>query len=203
MIEVKHIRLPLSDEDVEALHAGDIVRLSGKILVGRDAAHKRIAEAFKDGGEPPFSIDNEVIYYAGPAPTPPGAVIGPIGPTTSGRMDPYTPLLLSKGLRGMIGKGKRTSEVLEAVREHKAVYFGATGGTAVLLAMASRLEDMGVESYLLADSVKSAERVAYDDLGPEAVLRLEVEDMPLVVLADCHGGNLYESGPEEARESFL
>ena len=134
MIEVKHIRLPLSDEDVEALHAGDIVRLSGKILVGRDAAHKRISEAFKDGGEPPFSIDNEVIYYAGPAPTPPGAVIGPIGPTTSGRMDPYTPLLLSKGLRGMIGKGKRTSEVLEAVREHKAVYFGATGGTAVLLA---------------------------------------------------------------------
>lgn len=187
MIEVKHIRLPLSDEDVEALHAGDIVRLSGKILVGRDAAHKRISEAFKDGGEPPFSIDNEVIYYAGPAPTPPGAVIGPIGPTTSGRMDPYTPLLLSKGLRGMIGKGKRTSEVLEAVREHKAVYFGATGGTAVLL----------------ANSVKSAERVAYDDLGPEAVLRLEVEDMPLVVLADCHGGNLYESGPEEARKSFL
>ncbi len=186
MIEVKHIRLPLSDEAAEALRAGDVVRLSGQILVGRDAAHKRMAEAIKEGSGPPFSIENEVIYYAGPAPTPPGAVIGPVGPTTSGRMDPYTPLLLSMGLRGMIGKGKRAPEVLEAIKEHKAVYFGATGGTAVLL----------------ADSVKSAERVAYEDLGPEAVLRLTVEEMPLVVLADCHGGNLYVSGPEEARRCF-
>ncbi len=183
MSESKFVTLPLDDEGAKALHAGDIVRLSGKILVGRDAAHKRIADAINAGGEPPFSIDNEIIYYAGPAPTPPGAVIGPIGPTTSGRMDPYTPLLLSKGLRGMIGKGKRAPEVLAAIREHNAVYFGATGGTAVLLAAC----------------VKSAERVAYEDLGPEAVLRLEVGEMPLIVLADCHGGDLYEIGPAEAR----
>lgn len=184
MSEIKYVTLPLDDEAAEALRAGDIVRLSGKILVGRDAAHKRIVEAIKSGAESPVPIKDEVIYYAGPAPTPPGAVIGPIGPTTSGRMDPYAPLLIEKGLRGMIGKGKRTQAVLDAMKEHKAVYFGATGGTAVLL----------------ADCVKSAEAIAYEDLGPEAVLRLEVKDMPLTVIADCHGGNLYESGPEEARK---
>ncbi len=180
---IKQIALPLDDEKAEALRAGDIVRLSGKILVGRDAAHKRIAEAINSGEEPPVSVKDEIIYYAGPAPTQPGAVIGPIGPTTSGRMDPYTPLLLEKGLRGMIGKGKRSREVLEAIKRHKALYFGATGGTAVLL----------------AECVISAETVAYKDLGPEALLRLEVRDMPLTVITDCHGGNLYESGPEEAR----
>lgn len=184
MSDVKYLTLPLDDDAVCSLHAGDIVKLSGKILVGRDAAHKRIAEAIKEGKPLPFSIENEIIYYAGPAPTPPGSVIGPIGPTTSGRMDPYTPLLLSKGLRGMIGKGKRSPEVLAAIKEHRSVYFGATGGAAVLL----------------SGCVKSAEKVAYDDLGPEAVLRLEVKDMPLVVLADCSGGNLYESGPAEARK---
>ena len=145
MSEIKYVTLPLDDETAEALRAGDIVRLSGKILVGRDAAHKRIVEAIKSGAESPVPIKDEVIYYAGPAPTPPGAVIGPIGPTTSGRMDPYAPLLIEKGLRGMIGKGKRTQAVLDAMKEHKAVYFGATGGTAVLL----------------ADCVKSAEIVAY------------------------------------------
>ena len=170
MSEIKYVTLPLDDETAESLRAGDIVRLSGKILVGRDAAHKRIVEAIKSGAESPVPIKDEVIYYAGPAPTPPGAVIGPIGPTTSGRMDPYAPLLIEKGLRGMIGKGKRTQAVLDAMKEHKAVYFGATGGT------------------------------AYEDLGPEAVLRLEVKDMPLTVIADCHGGNLYETGPEEARK---
>ena len=171
MSEIKYVTLPLDDETAEALRAGDIVRLSGKILVGRDAAHKRIVEAIKSGAESPVPIKDEVIYYAGPAPT-------------SGRMDPYAPLLIEKGLRGMIGKGKRTQAVLDAMKEHKAVYFGATGGTAVLL----------------ADCVKSAEAIAYEDLGPEAVLRLEVKDMPLTVIADCHGGNLYESGPEEARK---
>ena len=134
MSEIKYVTLPLDDETAESLRAGDIVRLSGKILVGRDAAHKRIVEAIKSGAESPVPIKDEVIYYAGPAPTPPGAVIGPIGPTTSGRMDPYAPLLIEKGLRGMIGKGKRTQAVLDAMKEHKAVYFGATGGTAVLLA---------------------------------------------------------------------
>ena len=178
MIEVKHIRLPLSDEDVEALHAGDIVRLSGKILVGRDAAHKRISEAFKDGGEPPFSIDNEVIYYAGPAPTPPGAVIGPIGPTTSGRMDPYTPLLLSKGLRGMIGKGLRSQEVIDACAKHGAVYFVAVGGAAAVI----------------TQSIKSETMIAYEDLGPEAIRRYEVKDFPAIVCIDAEGNDFYKVG---------
>ena len=184
MSDARYITLPLDDNIVSSLHAGDIVKLSGKILVGRDAAHKRIVEAIKEGKPLPFSVENEIIYYAGPAPTPPGSVIGPIGPTTSGRMDPYTPFLLSKGLRGMIGKGKRSPEVLAAIKEYHAVYFGATGGAAVLI----------------SGCVTSAEKVAYDDLGPEAVLRLEVRDMPLVVLADCSGGNLYESGPAAARK---
>lgn len=183
MSEIKYITLPLDDETTESLRAGDVVRLSGKILVARDAAHKRIVEAITSGKEPPVPIKDEVVYYAGPAPTPPGAVIGPVGPTTSGRMDPYAPLLMEKGLRGMIGKGKRTQAVLDAMKEHKAVYFGATGGTAVLLAA----------------SVVSSETIAYEDLGPEAVLRLEVKNMPLTVIADCHGGNLYDIGPEEAR----
>lgn len=170
----KRISTPLSDECIEELHVGDMVLLSGRILVARDAAHKRLVEAMKNG-EAPFPIKGETIFYAGPAPTPPGCVIGPIGPTTSGRMDAYTPYLLDRGLRGMIGKGLRSQAVLDSVVKNRAVYFGATGGTAVLL----------------ADSVVSSEIVAYEDLGPEAVLRLEVRDMPLVVLADCHGGDLY------------
>ncbi|MEG1798983.1 MAG: Fe-S-containing hydro-lyase [Synergistaceae bacterium] len=173
---VKHIKTPLEEQTIKELHAGDIVLLSGKILVARDAAHKRLTDALKSGELLPFSIEKETIFYAGPAPTPPGAVIGPIGPTTSGRMDPYTPFLIERGLRGMIGKGKRSAEVLKSIAEHCAVYFGATGGTAVLL----------------SDSVISAEAVAYEDLGPEAILRLEVKDMPLVVIADCHGANLYD-----------
>ena len=123
-----------------------------------------------------------MIFYAGPSPTPPGRVIGSIGPTTSGRMDPYTPMLLEIGLRGMIGKGKRNPEVLDAIKKYHAVYFGVAGGTAALL----------------ASSVVSVEKVAYEDLGPEAVLRLEIKEMPLVVLADCRGGDLYRSGPCEA-----
>ncbi|MDO4988419.1 MAG: FumA C-terminus/TtdB family hydratase beta subunit [Synergistes sp.] len=184
MSDIKYIKLPLDDAAARDLRAGDVVRLSGKILIARDAAHKRIAETITRGEKLPFSIDNQVIYYAGPAPTPKGAVIGAIGPTTSGRMDPYTPLLLENGLRAMIGKGKRSPEVLAAIKEHNAVYFGATGGTAVLL----------------ADAVKNAEDVAYADLGPEAVRLLTVEEMPLTVIADCHGGNIYESGPAEARK---
>lgn len=172
---VKKVTTPLSDDCIKDLRAGDIVLLSGRILVARDAAHKRLVEAMQ-AGEAPFEVRDETIFYAGPAPTPPGAVIGPIGPTTSYRMDPYTPYLLEHGLKGMIGKGRRSPEVLEAIKKNTAVYFGATGGTSVLLASA----------------VVSAEKVAYEDLGPETVLRLEVKDMPLVVLADCHGGNLYK-----------
>lgn len=141
-----------------------------------------MTDALKAGEDLPFSIKDEVIFYAGPSPTPPGRVIGSIGPTTSGRMDPYTPMLLEIGLRGMIGKGKRNPEVLDAIKKYHAVYFGAAGGTAALL----------------ASSVVSVEKVAYEDLGPEAVLRLEIKEMPLVVLADCRGGDLYRSGPCEA-----
>lgn len=141
-----------------------------------------MTDALKAGEDLPFSIKDEVIFYAGPSPTPPGRVIGSIGPTTSGRMDPYTPMLLEIGLRGMIGKGKRNPEVLDAIKKYHAVYFGVAGGTAALL----------------ASSVVSVEKVAYEDLGPEAVLRLEIKEMPLVVLADCRGGDLYRSGPCEA-----
>ena len=179
---VKHLKTPLTEDDVTKLRAGDIVSLSGSIIIARDAAHKRLVGSISSGEKEPFPIKGEIIFYAGPAPTPPGEVIGPIGPTTSGRMDPYTPFLLERGLRGMIGKGKRSPEVLDAIKKHCAVYFGATGGTAVLLAR----------------SVVSVERVAYEDLGPEAVLRLEVSEMPLVVLADCRGGDIYVSGPEDA-----
>ena len=178
---VKHLKTPLTEDDVMELRAGDIVYLSGSIIIARDAAHKRLTESISSGEKEPFAIKDEIIFYAGPAPTPPGEVIGPIGPTTSGRMDPYTRLLLERGLRGMIGKGKRSAEVLEAIIKNRAVYFGATGGTAVLLAR----------------SVVSVELVAYEDLGPEAVLRLGIREMPLVVLADCHGGDIYVSGPEE------
>lgn len=171
----KAVAAPLEDKTVESLKVGDTVRLSGSILVARDAAHRRMAEALQRGEELPFLLSGEVIFYAAPAPTPPGAVIGPIGPTTSGRMDKYTPLLLSRGLKGMIGKGLRSSEVLRSIRDNRAVYFGATGGTAVLL----------------ADCVKSVVLVAYEDLGPESVLRLKIENMPLVVLADSFGGDLY------------
>jgi len=183
---IKHLNTPLSEEDVMELRAGDLVSLSGSIFIARDAAHKRLTESIATGEEEPFPIKGEIIFYAGPAPTPPGEVIGPIGPTTSGRMDPYTPFLLERGLRGMIGKGKRSAEVLEAIKKHHAVYFGATGGTAVLLSR----------------SVVSVEKVAYEELGPEAVLRLEIDKMPLVVLADCHGGDIYVSGPEAAVKLF-
>ena len=178
---VKHLNTPLNEKDVFELKAGDIVSLSGSILIARDAAHKKIVEMITAGEGEPFPIKNEIIFYAGPAPTPQGEVIGSIGPTTSGRMDSYTPFLLERGLRGMIGKGKRSPEVLDAMIKHCAVYFGATGGIAVLLSR----------------SVVSIEKVAFEELGPEAVLRLDIREMPLVVLADCHGGNLYVSGPDE------
>ena len=173
---IKKIQTPLTSEAIADLKVGDIVALSGKILVARDAAHEKMVTSLKRNEELSFSIKDETIFYAGPAPTPPGAVIGSIGPTSSYRMDPYTPFLLSSGVHGMIGKGIRSKEVVEAIKEHKAVYFGATGGASVLLS-----------SFVI-----SAETVAYEELGPEAVLRLEVKDMPLVVLIDSCGRNLYD-----------
>jgi fumarate hydratase subunit beta len=177
MAEYK-LTTPLTDEDVEKLKAGDIVYLSGVMYTARDAAHKRIVDLILNGEEPPFDLKGAVIYYVGPTPPKPGEVIGSAGPTTSYRMDPYAPILIEHGLKGMIGKGKRNQEVREACKKHKAVYFGATGGAAALIAKA----------------IKKAEIIAYPELGPEAVRRIEVEDFPVVVINDIYGNDLYEEG---------
>ncbi len=183
MSEARRIQTPLTDDVVKKLHAGDRVLLSGVIYTGRDAAHKRLVDLI-DKGEPlPVDMQGQVIYYVGPAPAKPGKPIGSAGPTTSYRMDPYTPALLKKGLKGMIGKGSRGQEVRDAMVDSTAVYFAAVGGAAAVI----------------AQSVKSAKVVAYDDLGTEAIRRLEVEDMPLIVVNDAHGADLYQQGVEEYR----
>lgn len=169
---------PLEEKDIMSLHAGDSVLLSGVIYTGRDAAHKRLFELLQAGEELPVDFRGQVIYYVGPTPAKPGKIIGSAGPTTSGRMDAYAPLLLAHGLKGMIGKGLRTRSVRDAIVEHKAVYFGATGGAGALLAR--RIVD--------------CEIVAYEDLGTEAIRRLVVRDFPLTVINDCHGGDLYSEG---------
>jgi len=172
------LKTPLSEADVEKLKIGDRVLLNGIIYTGRDAAHKRLFELLKKGEKLPIDIKGAVIYYVGPAPAKPGYAIGPAGPTTSYRMDPYAPLMLEHGLKGMIGKGNRGKDVVEAMKKFKGIYFAATGGVAALI----------------AKSVKSAEIVAYEDLGTEAIRKLEVEDFPCIVANDCHGGDLYEEG---------
>ncbi len=169
---------PLSSEDVSRLKAGDRVLISGTIYTGRDAAHKRIVEALAQGQEAPFPLQGAVIYYVGPSPAPPGRVIGAAGPTTSYRMDPYAPTLIARGLKAMIGKGKRSDEVKAALAEHKAVYLAAIGGAGALMARC----------------IKEAEVIAFPELGPEAVRRLVVEDMPLICVNDVHGGDLYLEG---------
>jgi len=178
------ITTPLTDEVIEQLRAGDKVEITGTIYVGRDAAHKRFMEAL-DKGEPlPFDPKGQIIYYMGPSPAPPGKPIGSAGPTTSYRMDPYTPRMLEQGLKGMIGKGNRGPEVKEALKKYKAVYFAATGGAAALI----------------ANSIKKAEVIAYEELGPEALRRLEVEDFPVIVVNDIYGGDAYEEGKAKYRE---
>ena len=178
------ITTPLTDEVIEKLRAGDKVEITGIIYVGRDAAHKRFMEAL-DKGEPlPFDPKGQIIYYMGPSPAPPGKPIGSAGPTTSYRMDPYTPRMLEQGLKGMIGKGNRGPEVKEALKKYKAVYFAATGGAAALI----------------ANSIKKAEVIAYEELGPEALRRLEVEDFPVIVVNDIYGGDAYEEGKAKYRE---
>lgn len=172
------IRPPLDDETIGQLHAGDRVLITGLVYTARDAAHKRMVEALERGEPLPIPIEGQIIYYMGPSPAPPGRPIGSAGPTTSGRMDPYVPLLLARGLKAMIGKGNRSPQVREALKQHRAVYLGATGGAGALIAR----------------SIKKAEVVAYDDLGAEAVRRLEVEDFPVVVINDIFGGDLYEDG---------
>lgn len=179
-MEAKRIQTPLRDDVIGHLRMGERVFLSGLIYTARDAAHKRMMEALRSGEGLPIDIKGQVIYYAGPAPAKPGTPIGSIGPTTSGRMDRYTPTLLSMGLKGMIGKGKRSQEVIAAIKANKAVYFGATGGAAVLL----------------AKRVKASRAVAYKDLGPEAIYELLVEDFPLIVVIDCEGNDLYSVGPQ-------
>jgi len=177
MAEYK-LKTPLSDEDVSKLKSGDIVYLSGVMYTARDAAHKRLVDLLLSGEELPFDVKGTVIYYVGPTPPKPGNPIGSAGPTTSYRMDPYAPILIEHGLKGMIGKGKRNEAVKEACKKHKAVYFGATGGAAALIAKA----------------IKKAEVIAYPELGPEAVRRIEVEDFPVVVVNDTYGNDLYEEG---------
>ena len=177
----RRIQLPLTRELSRTLHAGDQVLLSGTIYTSRDAGHKRMCEALARGEELPFDPTDATIYYVGPTPAKPGQVIGSAGPTTSGRMDAYAPRMMEAGARGMIGKGARLPEVIDAIREYEGTYFGAIGGAGALL----------------AKSIKKSELIAYEDLGAEALRRLEVEDMPLVVIIDSQGNNLYEKGREE------
>ena len=172
------IKTPISREDVRKLKAGDSCLISGVIYTARDAAHKRLCELVAAGKELPFDVKDSVIYFVGPTPAKPGQAIGSAGPTTSYRMDAYSPTMIAQGQTGMIGKGKRGPEVIAAMKEHGAVYFGAIGGCGALL----------------SKCIKKAEIVAYEDLGAEAIRRLEVEDFPVIVIIDSEGNNLYESG---------
>ncbi len=179
----KRIMLPLTDESLKDLKAGDEVLLTGVVYSARDAAHKRMIEALDQGKPLPFDIRGQTIYFMGPTPARPGHPIGAAGPTTSGRMDSYSPRLIAEGLKGMIGKGMRSQAVKEAMKQHKAVYFGAIGGA----------------SALASKSIKKAEVIAYEELGAEAVRRLEVEDFPVTVVNDIYGGDLYHEGKAKYR----
>lgn len=177
------IKTPVSTEEVRKLKAGDNVLITGIIYTGRDAAHKRLIELINNGEDLPVDFNGQFIYYVGPAPAKPGYAAGSAGPTTSYRMDPYTVPLLERGLKGMIGKGLRSKEVIEGMKKYGAVYFGATGGAAALI----------------AKSIKKVEVVAYEDLGAEAIHRFYVEDFPAIVVIDSEGNNLYESAPPKYR----
>ena len=179
----KKITLPITDEDIKNLKAGDSVLLSGSIITGRDAAHKRLYELIQKGEKLPVDIKGELIYYVGPAPAKPGYAVGPAGPTSSYRMDKYAPSLLDLGLKGMIGKGARNKEVVDAIVRNKGVYLVAIGGAAALI----------------SKSIKSEEILCYEDLGTEAVRRYEVEDFPCIVAIDSNGNNVYETEPPKYR----
>jgi fumarate hydratase subunit beta len=174
----RNITLPLSDDILETLHAGDELLLTGAMYVGRDAAHKRMIETLQAGEPLPVDLKGQVIYFMGPTPARPGKAIGSAGPTSSYRMDAYSPRLMAEGLKGMIGKGMRSKEVKEAMKKHKAVYLGAIGGAGALF----------------AGCIRKVEVVAYDDLGPEALRRIEVRDFPVTVINDIYGGDIYEEG---------
>ena len=170
--------LPLDEAQALRLQAGDMVHLSGLIYTARDAAHRRLIAALDEGQTPPISLSDQVIYYVGPAPAKAGQAIGPAGPTTSGRMDPYTRPLLARGVRGLIGKGYRSDDIKQALVEHRAVYMAAIGGAAALLAR----------------HISHSRIVAYEDLGTEAIRELTVTDFPVIVVNDCHGGDAYVAG---------
>ena len=174
----KNIKSPIDPQILEELKSGDQVLITGVLYVARDAAHKRLVEAVDRGEKLPFDIEGQTVYYMGPSPAKPGGVIGAAGPTTSGRMDIYAPRLMEIGLKGMIGKGARTQPVLDAIKKYKAVYFAGLGGAGALI----------------SKCIKKAEVIAYDDLGAEALRRIEVVDFPATVINDTHGGNLYEEG---------
>ena len=173
----KHIRVPMDMETAKSLRAGDYVYLSGTVYTARDAAHKRMDETLREDGALPFDIKGQIVYYMGPSPARGGRSIGSAGPTTASRMDKYTPLLLDKGLKGMIGKGKRSPEVIDSMIKNGAVYFAAVGGAGALL----------------SKCIKESEVIAYDDLGTEAVRKLRVENFPVIVVIDSKGRNLYET----------
>jgi fumarate hydratase subunit beta len=181
MGEAIRLTPPLTDADVERLLIGDRVLISGAIYTGRDAAHKRLTDLIQAGESLPFDIKGQIIYYVGPSPAKPGRPVGAAGPTTSYRMDAYAPELIRLGLKGMIGKGARNQQVKDAMAEFKAAYFAAIGGAGALMAQA----------------IKKAEIVAYEDLGPEAIRRLEVEEFPVIVVNDVRGNDLYEEGVKQ------
>lgn len=183
--KAKILSPPLGDAVVSELVAGDRVMITGTIYTGRDAAHKRMVELLDRGEKLPFDIKGSIIYYVGPTPAPPGRPIGSAGPTTSGRMDTYAPRLIELGLKAMIGKGGRSDAVIQAMKKQKAVYLGATGGAGALLSRA----------------IRKCEIVAWEDLGPEAVRRLEVVEFPVVVINDVRGGDLYKSGQAKYRRN--
>jgi fumarate hydratase subunit beta len=182
---IKDVTTPLSDADVESLRAGDRVRLTGVIYTARDAAHGRLLPLIEQGARLPIDVKGAIIYYTGPTPAQPGDVVGAIGPTTASRMDKFTPALLKLGVKGTMGKGYRGQAVKDALKEHRGVYLGAIGGAGAVLSR----------------HIKKLEIVAYEDLGTEAIRRLEVEGFPAIVLNDCHGGDLYQDGQKQyARE---
>jgi fumarate hydratase subunit beta len=180
----QRIALPLNEKVTRSLKAGDDLLLSGVLYVARDAAHKRMVEALDRGEHLPFDIKGQTIYYMGPSPAPPGRVIGSAGPTTSSRMDAYTPRLLAAGLKGMIGKGVRSPEVKEALKKSKAVYLAAVGGAGALI----------------SKTITKSEVVAYPELGPEAILKIEVKDFPATVINDIYGGDLYAEGKTQYKK---
>ena len=177
----KHITVPMKKETVATLKAGDYVYLTGMVYTARDAAHKRMYESMHKGEALPIELNGNVLYYLGPSPAREGQIIGSAGPTTSSRMDKYTPEMLDKGLKGMVGKGKRSPEVIEAMKRNGAVYFAAVGGAGALL----------------SKCIKKADVVAYDDLGTEAIRKLEIENLPVIVVIDKDGNNLYETAKEK------